>query len=209
MRDVPGVILTATMWAYYGVSVPVMVARARRRTGHPVGFVPELRRERVMWLIWAPLMAAWMVLPYLAITRRHPLLAVPPIALADPVLATARWAAAVCGVLCFFGVLTCIARMGTNWRVAVVPSQRTELVTEGLYARIRHPIYGFNVLLMLCSAIIVPTVPMCAVGAIHVALIVLKVRNEERFLLATHGAAYAAYCRRTGRFFPRLPARNS
>jgi protein-S-isoprenylcysteine O-methyltransferase Ste14 len=209
VRDAPGIILTATMWAYYGVSVPVMVVRARRRTGRPVGFVPELRRERVMWLIWAPLMLAWMVLPYLALTRRHPLLAVPPIALADPVLATVRWAAAICGVLCFCGVLECIARMGTNWRVAVVPSQRTELVTEGLYARIRHPIYGFNVLLMLCSAIIVPTVPMCAVGVIHVALIVLKVRNEERFLLATHGAEYAAYCRRTGRFFPRLLARDA
>lgn len=209
MLDGPAIVLTATLWAYYGVSVPVLVLRGRRRTGHPVGFVPELRHERIMWLGWTPLMIAWMILPGLAIRRRHPLLAVPAFAVGHLVLATTRWVAALGAVLCFLGILACIARMGKSWRVAVVPSQNTDLVTDGLYARIRHPIYGFNVLLMLCSIIVVPTVPMLAIAVIHVVLIILKVRTEERFLLAAHGAAYAAYCRRTGRFLPRLRTQDS
>jgi protein-S-isoprenylcysteine O-methyltransferase Ste14 len=32
----------------------------------------------------------------------------------------------------------------------------------------------------------------------------MKARNEERFLLGVHGAAYEQYCRQTGRFFPRI-----
>jgi len=207
MRDLPGIILTGTLWAYYGVSIPLLVANARKRTGAPVGFVPELPLERVMWFIWIPLIIAWMVLPYLAITRRHPLLAVPPIALTHPVYSTGRWVAAFGAVLCFLVIFECIRRMGKNWRVAVLPTRPIQLVTGGLYARIRHPIYAFNVLLMLCSGIIVPTIPMVAAGIIHVALVILKVRTEERFLLATLGPEYAAYCRRTGRFFPRLVTR--
>jgi protein-S-isoprenylcysteine O-methyltransferase Ste14 len=31
-----------------------------------------------------------------------------------------------------------------------------------------------------------------------------KIRVEEAYLREAHGAAYVAYCRRTGRFLPRL-----
>jgi protein-S-isoprenylcysteine O-methyltransferase Ste14 len=206
--DVPGLILTATIWMYYGVSIPLLVARVRRRSGNPVGLLPELRLERAMWVLWTPLMAAWIVLPYLALTRRHPLLAVPAVALADPVASAVRWVAAGCAVLCFLMILECIVRMGKNWRIGVVPSQSTDLVTGGLYARVRHPIYALNIFLMICSAVVVPTIPMMAIGALHIGLILIKARNEERFLLEAHGQRYADYCRRTGRFFPRLISRD-
>ena len=78
------------------------------------------------------------------------------------------------------------------------------LITDGMFARIRHPIYAFSILLMLCTMIVVPTPPMLALGAIHIALMVAKARNEERHLLARHGDAYARYVAQTGRFLPRL-----
>jgi len=99
--------------------------------------------------------------------------------------------------------------MGKSWRMAVTPRERTELVTTGLYAYLRHPIYALSILLMLCSAVVVATVPMLVVAAIHIALMVLKARNEERFLLTVHGDAYRSYCRRTGRFFPWPRAQDS
>ena len=80
----------------------------------------------------------------------------------------------------------------------------TNLITDGLFRRIRHPIYAFSVLLMLCSAVILPSLPMLAVAAVHVLLMNIKARNEERHLLQSHGEAYARYLARTGRFFPRL-----
>jgi protein-S-isoprenylcysteine O-methyltransferase Ste14 len=45
---------------------------------------------------------------------------------------------------------------------------------------------------------------MLLVAAVHVTLMALKARNEERFLLAAHGEHYASYCRHTGRFVPRF-----
>ena len=45
---------------------------------------------------------------------------------------------------------------------------------------------------------------MLVVGASHVALMVVKARNEERHLLARHGETYARYLAGTGRFLPRL-----
>jgi protein-S-isoprenylcysteine O-methyltransferase Ste14 len=45
------------------------------------------------------------------------------------------------------------------------------------------------------------------VAVLHVTLLILKARNEERCLLQSHGEAYAEYCRRTGGFFPRLASR--
>ena len=78
------------------------------------------------------------------------------------------------------------------------------LITDGPFARVRHPIYGYQLLLMLASLVVVPTTPMLIVAVVHLALMVAKARNEERHLLGTHGGDYAAYMGRTGRFFPRL-----
>jgi protein-S-isoprenylcysteine O-methyltransferase Ste14 len=93
--------------------------------------------------------------------------------------------------------------------LAVSETQTSALITDGLFARVRHPIYALQMLLMLCSAIIIATVPMLIVAIVHCCLMNLKARNEERHLRKSHGAAYEAYLRRTGRFFPRLAARAS
>ena len=62
---------------------------------------------------------------------------------------------------------------------------------------------------MICTAVVVPTLPMVVVAAVHVALVTAKARNEERHLMATHGEAYARYVARTGRFLPRFGAPRS
>ena len=56
------------------------------------------------------------------------------------------------------------------------------------------------------TVIVVATVPMLVVGLVHLVLMIIKARNEERHLLAVHGDAYARYVARTGRFVPRLAA---
>ena len=64
--------------------------------------------------------------------------------------------------------------------------------------------FQIQVLLMICTAIVVATIPAVALAAIHILIVTMKAANEERFLLAAHGAEYADYRRRTGRFLPRL-----
>jgi protein-S-isoprenylcysteine O-methyltransferase Ste14 len=161
-----------------------------------------------MWVVWVPLVFAWMALPYLAATSARPPWALPDFARA-PGYPALRWSAAIVGVVCLALTIECWIRMGRNWRMAVTPDQKTELVTTGLYGYIRHPIYALSILLMLCSAAVVPTIPMAGVAVVHILLMFTKARNEERFLLGAQGDAYARYCRRTGRFVPRFGARQS
>jgi len=208
MQDGPVLILTATIWAYW-IGVAIMIVRVHKRTRRLPGVVPEQRLERLMWLVWIPLIILWLILPSLATTQRHGLFALPELVRTHFGLVMLRWGASLVGVVCLLGTIGCWVRMGKNWRMGVVSDQGTELVTDGLYARIRHPIYAFSVLLMLCSVVIVPTILMMAIAIIHVVLVILKARHEERFLHSTHGERYAEYCRRTGRFFPRLISRKA
>jgi protein-S-isoprenylcysteine O-methyltransferase Ste14 len=205
--DLPLAILALTVWAYWAGAVRMMI-RARRK-GRATGLMPRERLEKGMWVIWFPLVLAWLVLPVVGLLAEGPPLAPPSWARGRTVPALLRWAAAACAVACFLGTLSSWRRMGRRWRMAVVPGERTDLVTSGLYARMRHPIYAFSILLMLSSAVILPTAPIFAIAAAHIALMVMKARNEERFLLETHGAAYEEYRRRTGAFLPRIEVRRS
>ena len=205
MPDVPIVVLIATVWAYW-VCVGAMVVRVRRKNRKLIGLVPEQRVERYMWLVWVPLVAAWMFLPYAAATRTAGPLALPAFAHDAEAYAALRWLAAATAVVCLAASIACWRRMGDDWRMDI-GARKTALVTEGLFRRIRHPIYAFSMLLMICSALIVPTLPMIVIAAIHLALMNVKARNEERHLTAVHGDSYQQYVARTGRFFPRLTAR--
>jgi protein-S-isoprenylcysteine O-methyltransferase Ste14 len=205
MRDFPAFVLAATIWAYW-FCVGVMVVRVRRRTRKLAGVIPRQPLERFMWVLWVPLVGAWMVLPYLAATRTGMPWGLPAFAGSPPYLPL-RWAGVGIALVCLALSIECWARMGKNWRMAVTPGERTDLVTSGLYGYIRHPIYALSILLMLCTVVVVPTLPVLAIAAIHVALMLAKARNEERFLAGVHGDAYRRYCDRTGRFLPRLGGR--
>jgi protein-S-isoprenylcysteine O-methyltransferase Ste14 len=205
MPDVPLVVLTATIWIYW-FCVVAMVVRLRRRKRGEVGFVPEQRAERFMWLVWVPLVVLWMYLPWAAIGRTEGPLALPAVALADAVYGPVRWVAAAAAVACLLATIRCWRRMGDDWRMDV-GARKTPLITDGMFRAIRHPIYAFSMLLMVFSAVIVPTPPMIAIAAIHLVLMNVKARNEERHLIAVHGEAYRRYLARTGRFFPRASTR--
>ncbi len=202
MTDLPGLLLAATIWVYW-TCVGTMAVRVRRRTRKMSGIVPTQRIEQLMWLVWIPLVAAWMTLPYLAATRSGALWGLPEFARHGPYEAL-RWGAAAVGVVCLALSIECWLRMGKNWSMAVTPDQSTELVTSGLYGYIRHPIYALSIALMICTVFVAPTAPVFAMAAIHVALMLAKAGNEERFLAQRHGQTYRDYCSRTGRFLPRL-----
>jgi len=92
--------------------------------------------------------------------------------------------------------------LGSNWSLAIVPGKRTSILTEGLYSRVRHPIYALGLLLMAATLTVAPSLAMLVVGASHLGLVLLKAATEEQFLQQVHGPSYIDYCRRTRRFFP-------
>lgn len=207
MLDFPLLLLAATISAYW-LGVGVMIVRVRRATRRSGDLASEQRVERlrerpgIMWMIWVPLVAAWIALPYLALTKTAGIVALPAFATYDGAYAMLRSAAALLALACLAATIWCWLRMGRNWRMDVSVATKTELITDGPFRRIRHPIYAFSILLMLCSVAIVPTVPMLFVAAAHIVLMNLKARTEERHLRTSHGEAYERYARRTGRFFP-------
>jgi protein-S-isoprenylcysteine O-methyltransferase Ste14 len=207
MRVLPLLISTLTVWAYW-LRVGAMIVRARHRERLDVGVVTERPTERAMWLVFVPIVAAWCTLPYLALTRDDGVLAVPPFARDAAAYPALRWLCALAAVACLALTLRCWRDMGRHWRMDISESN-TELVTRGFFARVRHPIYALSIAMMLATAVALPTLPMASIAVIHVALMIVKARNEEAHLARMHGEAYARYVARTGRFLPRPAARRS
>jgi protein-S-isoprenylcysteine O-methyltransferase Ste14 len=82
-----------------------------------------------------------------------------------------------------------------------------EIVTWGPYGRVRHPFYVAFLLLIVGHAIAFPHWAMFASVIVAFAILTATAAREERRLLSSHlGSQYAAYLKRTGRFFPRFGA---
>lgn len=202
MQDFPALLLAAVMLAYWG-RVAAMSWRVRRRSRSLAGVVPEQGLERFLWLFFVPLVVLWIALPILAGTRSSGVFAIPEGARSGAWLVVRSLAAAT-GFVLLLLTIRCWKRMGRHWKMAVTTVERQQLITDGPFARVRHPIYGYQMLLMLASVVVVPTMPMLVVALVHPLLMIVKARNEERHLLGTHGEDYAHYVARTGRFFPRF-----
>ena len=202
MKDLPGVLLVATVWTYW-LGVGLMIVRAWHEQHQLAGLIPQQRLERALWVVWLPLVAAWIALPYLALAHGHGLAAAPALTGDDAGYATLRWMAALCAVACLLLTSVCWSHMGRHWRMDVAPEGEAALITDGPFRYVRHPIYALSMLLMICSAIVVPTPPMLVVASAHIVLMQIKARNEEHHLLTVHGVSYRRYLERTGRFFPK------
>jgi len=204
MQDVPLAVLTATICGYW-IGVGAMIVRVRRRMRRDAGPVAEQRFERFswIWLVWVPLVAGWILVPWATLARSGRVPALPEFALNEPAYVALRWVAALVAVISLGATIKCWTRMGTNWRMDVGVATKAPLITDSLFAYVRHPIYALSILLMLCTVAIVPTLPMFAIAVVHIVMMNLKARNEERHLIAVHGDAYARYLRTSGRFLPR------
>jgi protein-S-isoprenylcysteine O-methyltransferase Ste14 len=139
-----------------------------------------------------------------------PLLAVTGTVPTDPPLAL-QVVGLVVALAGFAATLAAQTGMGASWRIGVDPGERTELVTGGVFARVRNPIFTAMVTAQAGVVLMVPTwVSVVALVALVVA-VQLQVRAvEEPYLAATHGVVYADYAARAGRFLPgigRLTAR--
>jgi protein-S-isoprenylcysteine O-methyltransferase Ste14 len=96
-------------------------------------------------------------------------------------------------------------QMKGSWRFGCDRSGApTELITTGLFARSRNPIYvGMN-LTAAGLFLALPNAVTFSMANLTLLLLQVRVRVEEEYLKASHGEAYAAYCRRTPRWLLRL-----
>lgn len=108
--------------------------------------------------------------------------------------------------LCAVGAaLTMVSQyqMGKSWRIGVDESEKTELVTHGMFSLSRNPIYfgmlmvGFGFVGLVPHIVMVICIVLAFVG------IDLQVRKiEEPHLKRVFGDQYFKYSERTNRYFP-------
>jgi protein-S-isoprenylcysteine O-methyltransferase Ste14 len=93
--------------------------------------------------------------------------------------------------------------MGPSWRAGVDPSERTALVSRGPFQVVRNPIFTGMIAVQLGIALLVPSVVALASAALLLLALEIHTRKvEEPYLLRAHGAGYADYAARVGRFLP-------
>jgi protein-S-isoprenylcysteine O-methyltransferase Ste14 len=106
-------------------------------------------------------------------------------------------------VLAGFGVLffiLAITTMRDSWRAGIDESQKTSMVTRGVYNISRNPAFvGFD-LLYIGSALAMPGVVISVMAAAGVLFMHLQILEEERYLPRIFGDEYLEYKEKTPRY---------
>jgi len=136
---------------------------------------------------------------------------VPLIWLSSPVLSFAEYPLTlgplIAGVMCLVVGLWLFYRshadLGTNWSITLEVREQHRLITEGVYHRIRHPMYSALVLYSLGHALVVPNWVAGPSNLVALAILfTLRVHAEEQMMSDTFGDEYATYAARTKRLVP-------
>ncbi|MBX2877572.1 MAG: isoprenylcysteine carboxylmethyltransferase family protein [Saprospiraceae bacterium] len=91
-------------------------------------------------------------------------------------------------------------QMGNSWRLGLNESEKTPLIRKGLYHYSRNPVYvgillsNFGFFLMMPNAL-----SFCFLAVSYLAIEV-KIRLEEQYLIAQHGAEFSNYLKQVRRW---------
>ncbi|MCL4274283.1 MAG: isoprenylcysteine carboxylmethyltransferase family protein [Anaerolineales bacterium] len=126
-----------------------------------------------------------------------------------PLPVWARWAGLVLGlfavVINAWSHKTLSQKLGADFDPALRLLKVPALVTEGPYAKMRHPIY-LAFLLMQISVLFLTSnwlIGFCGL-AIIASVIVIRVPEEEKILIEQFGDEYRNYIKHSGSLFPKL-----
>ena len=98
--------------------------------------------------------------------------------------------------------------LGPNWSVTLEVREGQQLVTHGVYSRIRHPMYAAIWLFSAAQALLLANWVAGYAALLTFALMYfVSIPREERMMLDSFGQRYSAYMAQTGRLLPRLSFR--
>ena len=118
-----------------------------------------------------------------------------------------RGGALVSGIVCLAVGLWFFYRshadLGPNWSITLEVREQHRLITDGIYRRVRHPMYMALLLYSVGQALVIPNwVASPSYLVTFGILFAFRVRAEERMMLHQFGDQYAAYMARTKRLVP-------
>jgi protein-S-isoprenylcysteine O-methyltransferase Ste14 len=106
-------------------------------------------------------------------------------------------------MLAFAGLVwtvTAQVQMGASWRIGNDKTGNTELVSHGLYAVSRHPIYVGFVAIAIGLFLATPNLVTLLCAVMTPVILAIIARLEEEFQIARHGDFYRVYMSRTRRW---------
>lgn len=93
--------------------------------------------------------------------------------------------------------------LGRNWSVSLEVRDKHELITDGVYRHVRHPMYSAFFLWAIAQFLLLPNWIAGLSGILGFGtLYAFRVAREERLMLEAFGDEYRAYMRRTARVLP-------
>lgn len=116
----------------------------------------------------------------------------------------ATWVGAVLQVPFLWLFWRSHADLGRNWSPGLELRQKHQLITEGVYRYIRHPMYAAIWISALTQPLLIHNwIAGALVIPAFAAMWFLRIPSEEAMMRSQFGEAYDLYCQRTGRLLPR------
>lgn len=166
---------------------------AHRGESPPAGLRRKQPLERVLLgIVTASILLGlvWVVAPWLSVADRA---SSPPLFLGG-------------GVVLAIGLVLLYRShrdLGKSWSITLEVRDRQQLVTRGVYSRVRHPMYLALLTHGVGQALYLPNwIAGPAFLAAVVLLVAARLRAEERMMEETFGEAYRAYRASTWRILP-------
>jgi len=93
--------------------------------------------------------------------------------------------------------------LGHNWSVSLDLRERHTLVTTGVYALVRHPMYSGFWLMALAQLLLLPNWIAGPAGLVGFGILFFgRVGREEAMMISAFGDEYRTYMRHTARVLP-------
>ena len=95
--------------------------------------------------------------------------------------------------------------LGRNWTPTLGIRDDHQLVTDGVFERVRHPMYAAHILWGIAAVLMLHNwIAGFAFLVVSVAHYLSRVNAEEQMMLEQFGEQYESYMQRTGRIIPRF-----
>jgi protein-S-isoprenylcysteine O-methyltransferase Ste14 len=94
--------------------------------------------------------------------------------------------------------------LGKNWSLSAGTAKGQKLVKTGVYARIRHPIFLSSIMLNLGIALVAGNSISLLLFVLYSVAIGMRIKQEEKALVAKFGKRYKEYAKQTPALAPRL-----
>lgn len=117
-----------------------------------------------------------------------------------------RWLAVLVAAFMIPALYWMFRSLGLNISPTEATRQGHQLVTQGPYRWIRHPLYSFGLVFFLALTLVTCLWTLAVGMLVPVAILMWRTPKEEARLVEKFGDDYRVYMQRTGRFFPRLSA---